>query len=324
MRILIGCDTQSSADGLYHDLKRSGLPESVDVYILSVADVFMLPGYKTKSRRSPDEDYLKHIDQAIRKAQKIADALTKKLVLKFPGWRFHSEAVGGSVSSEILKKAQEWKVDLIVVGSHGRIGVGEFFIGSVALKVLSEAPCSVRIVRTGSTEDDSPGRFVIGVDGSAQSDKAIDLLTGRCWKLGTAVHLVTVTDTFIYTAFLSRYSAETRIGTTPDGSSIKKEWRAKGNKTPTAWIERMHEEYKSRLQRAGLIVSSLIKQGDAKKVLVEEARRWGADGVFVGAWGHSRMDRFFIGSVSSAVAARAHCSVEIIRNQKSKDLRNAT
>ena len=51
------------------------------------------------------------------------------------------------------------------------------------------------------------------------------------------------------------------------------------------WVRKMHEEYKSKLEKAGLIVSSLIKEGDPKVVLVNEARRWGADCIFLGAAG---------------------------------------
>jgi len=59
--------------------------------------------------------------------------------------------------------------------------------------------------------------------------------------------------------------------------------------------------------------------GDPKRVLVEESKRWGADCIFVGSMGFSnRVERFLIGSVSSAVAARAHCSVEVVREQKAE------
>ena len=43
------------------------------------------------------------------------------------------------------------------------------------------------------------------------------------------------------------------------------------------------------------------------------AERWGADCVFAGAKGLSRLERFLVGSVSTAVAARAPCSVEVVR-----------
>jgi nucleotide-binding universal stress UspA family protein len=48
-------------------------------------------------------------------------------------------------------------------------------------------------------------------------------------------------------------------------------------------------------------------------LLCSEAESWGADSIFVGSRGLSGMERFLIGSVSFGVAARAHCSVEVIR-----------
>ena len=38
-------------------------------------------------------------------------------------------------------------------------------------------------------------------------------------------------------------------------------------------------------------------------------------GIVLGAKGHSRRERLLLGSVSSAVAARAHCSVEVVRQR---------
>ena len=56
----------------------------------------------------------------------------------------------------------------------------------------------------------------------------------------------------------------------------------------------------------------VVKEGDPKRVLIEEAEQWGADCIFVGARGLRRLERFLLGSVSTAVAARAHCSVEVV------------
>jgi nucleotide-binding universal stress UspA family protein len=49
------------------------------------------------------------------------------------------------------------------------------------------------------------------------------------------------------------------------------------------------------------------------RILVDEAEIWKADCMFVGARGLSRIDCCLPGSVSTAVASRAHCSVEVVR-----------
>ena len=75
-----------------------------------------------------------------------------------------------------------------------------------------------------------------------------------------------------------------------------------------------------------LNVSSVILQGDPKHALVAEAEKRGADSIFVGSTGFSnRFERFLLGSVSAAIAARAHCSVEVVRepeNQSEEQVNN--
>ena len=46
-----------------------------------------------------------------------------------------------------------------------------------------------------------------------------------------------------------------------------------------------------------------------------EAEKWGADCIFVGARGLNGLERLLLGSVSTAVASYAHCSVEVVRPQ---------
>jgi nucleotide-binding universal stress UspA family protein len=57
----------------------------------------------------------------------------------------------------------------------------------------------------------------------------------------------------------------------------------------------------------------MVADGNPKDVLVKEADRWDATCLFVGARGLRAVDRFLLGSVSASVAARAHCSVEVVR-----------
>ena len=67
-------------------------------------------------------------------------------------------------------------------------------------------------------------------------------------------------------------------------------------------------------ERGGLTVKSVIREGEAKSVLMAEAESWGADSIFVGSRGlDSALKRFLLGGVSSAVVANATCSVEVVR-----------
>ena len=54
--------------------------------------------------------------------------------------------VTGAPAAEIMQCAAANQVQLIIIGTHGRRGVNRFLMGSVAERVLREAPCAVLIV----------------------------------------------------------------------------------------------------------------------------------------------------------------------------------
>jgi nucleotide-binding universal stress UspA family protein len=51
------------------------------------------------------------------------------------------------VSDEILRVAGETASDVIVLGTHGRTGLGRLLLGSVAEQVVRAAPCPVLTVK---------------------------------------------------------------------------------------------------------------------------------------------------------------------------------
>jgi nucleotide-binding universal stress UspA family protein len=53
----------------------------------------------------------------------------------------------GDAAEEILRVAQESNADLIVMGTHGRTGLGRLLMGSVAEEVVRKAPCPVLTVK---------------------------------------------------------------------------------------------------------------------------------------------------------------------------------
>jgi nucleotide-binding universal stress UspA family protein len=58
----------------------------------------------------------------------------------------------GDPAREILHLAEESSPTLIVMGTHGRTGLGRLLLGSVAEQVLRRAPCPVVTVRTPQEE----------------------------------------------------------------------------------------------------------------------------------------------------------------------------
>lgn len=53
----------------------------------------------------------------------------------------------GVAHEQIVRAAKSKKADLIVIGTHGRTGFAKLFLGSVASRVVTAAPCPVLTVR---------------------------------------------------------------------------------------------------------------------------------------------------------------------------------
>ena len=70
------------------------------------------------------------------------------------------------------------------------------------------------------------------------------------------------------------------------------------------------------LNAAGLEVSSTVSGADPKLAIIQEAENCEADCIFVGTSGLNRLGRLLLGSLSTAVVTRAHCSVEVVRSEE--------
>ena len=70
----------------------------------------------------------------------------------------------GSAAGEIVRYARRHPIDLLVVATQGRTGLGRLLLGSVAERVVREAPCPVLVVRRreGSLEEDAEEAAMYG------------------------------------------------------------------------------------------------------------------------------------------------------------------
>ena len=57
------------------------------------------------------------------------------------------DSLGGRICDRVLAQSQAWPAELIVIGTHGRRGVGRLLLGSDAEQVLRQATVPVLLVR---------------------------------------------------------------------------------------------------------------------------------------------------------------------------------
>jgi nucleotide-binding universal stress UspA family protein len=66
-------------------------------------------------------------------------------------------------------------------------------------------------------------------------------------------------------------------------------------------------------------VAAKTLKGDAKTAILDEAEHWDADLIVVGTHGYNALQRFWLGSVSRAIASHAKCSMQIARRREGRD-----
>jgi nucleotide-binding universal stress UspA family protein len=316
MKLLIAYDGSECADRALNDLTHAGLPAKGEAVVMTVAEVWLPPpppsaqeivhlALDAKGPARLERKYLA-ASQAVVEADNTAENAAARFQANFPHWKVKHESSWGSPNIELFLKAEELKADLIVAGSHGRSALGRMILGSISQWLLNEAKCSVRIARGHVDEPDFPVRVIVGLDGSRNANAALNEIAKRNWPSRSEFRAVAVNQAL----------EPTVIGglVLPIKRSVEE-----GNQDPRRDALRLANAAAKRLTANGLRAQAVAIDGEPKRALVQLAEEWRADCVFLGATGLSnRLERFLLGSVAGAVAARAHCSVEIVRTRERK------
>jgi nucleotide-binding universal stress UspA family protein len=310
MKILIGYDGSEYDKVIINDLKQAGLPPDTEAILMTVANVREIPTSPFLAQRisskiehlfNPDDDQAnRQFKKYLNFAREDARKMVEKLELTFPEWKINPEAVVGKPAKKLIQKADEWEPDILFVGSHGRSTLGRLFLGSVSYKVLNESHCSVRISKSKEGKKDSKIRVLLGVDGSKNAETVVQTVGSRIWPDETEIRLISVDDPFHRPEI--GYMNWDHLNEKPID-----------NKKSRKWLEKIINEPAETLEAKGLNVSKKIIWGDAGNMILKEAKEWGADMIFLGARGLGPVQRFLLGSVSSWVATRSECPVEIVR-----------
>jgi nucleotide-binding universal stress UspA family protein len=141
-RILHASDFSRASSAAFRraiDLARTDRAALTIVHVYMPFIPLMGEGYATP------QVYDKMLADVRTDAQRQLDRLVAKA--KKTGARAKGLLLEGLTHDRIVRAARSTHADLVVLGTHGRTGLGRLFLGSVATRVITLAPCPVLTVR---------------------------------------------------------------------------------------------------------------------------------------------------------------------------------
>jgi nucleotide-binding universal stress UspA family protein len=147
-----------------------------------------------------------------------------------------------------------------------------------------------------------PMRVLVAVDDSQQSEGAVRAVSERPWPAGTQVRVMTV--------------LEPGLPPPPSMAEVMLEGRSAERVQENERHVAEHLTRKAAESLTNVQAESVVREGDPSSVIVEEAAQWPADLIVMGSSGKGGFKRLVLGSVSHAVAAKAPCSVELVRTKE--------
>lgn len=151
-------------------------------------------------------------------------------------------------------------------------------------------------------------RILLAVDGSDCSKAAVEEFASRPWPAGSKLRVVTVID-------LPLIPMLPELGMEHFHAGISQTLDKAARSHARSLIDDVVAVV---LKGSGkdINITGKILKGSPKRLILDEAEKWAATLIMVGAHDYQDSERAMFGSVSQAVATNAKCSVEIVRRRK--------
>ena len=257
---------------------------------LRVVHAFFWPALHVPLGPSPlgpsDGGLLKMADRLVAEAVERARAAAPDVDVS------HTVVAGEPLT---VLEAQSRAAELVVVGSRGMGGFVGLLVGSTAVHLAAHGRCPVLVVRE---QPGAEGPVVLGVDGSAAGERAVDLAFAEA-ELRKAP-LVALHAWTTWNAPMPAPRDASAPYANPPGALAGEEERL------------LSEALAGRKERyPGVVVEHRVVHGGTREALIEASRS--AQLVVVGARGRGGFTGLLLGSVSQALLHHAHCPVAVVR-----------
>jgi nucleotide-binding universal stress UspA family protein len=192
--------------------------------------------------------------------------------------------------------------DLVIMGSHGRGGVGRLILGSVAEWVARHAPTPTMIVRGGQRPATTLPltRIVVPLDGTPAAEEALPVASTLADMLGLPLHLVRVI-----------HIDPVRASVVAGGAAARAHLRS-WEKTIRAASDYLADKVQV-LRNRDLVATSEPRTGPLIGELLAAIRP--GDTVVMATPERGQAERWWLGSVSKELIQRAAGPVLLVRAQ---------
>jgi nucleotide-binding universal stress UspA family protein len=143
-------------------------------------------------------------------------------------------------------------------------------------------------------------RILLAIDDSSHSQAAVDEVARRPWPPTSTIRVLSVIHP--YTPPVSEFVLA--------GATIE-DLRRQQMSTAEQVTRRAAEA----LRNTGALTETIVRDGDPRSAIVDEASEWGADLIVVGSHGRTGLTRWLLGSVAQSIVGHAPCSVEVVRRR---------
>jgi nucleotide-binding universal stress UspA family protein len=289
LRVLIPYDGSETAEATLTDLTKAALPPELDA-LIAVTQV-CLPSSPYEITRAVSARRLKLVTSGLSSCVPALQEHEEQRVLSleaerrlwsmFPKGRVKTETIQdtAAVVQAILRKAERWGAELIIVGSKTSPSSLISDYAGPALRVAQDAHCSVRIARPSDRTPDAAIQIVICVDESSSSHGVVNAVGERIWPAGTIANIV-----------MTRKPVRRHV--TRDAQVLD------------IWADT--------LRAKGLEVSVEIVDSQSTDVLLQKSQESSVDCIFVDRH-HGEGDASGLSASAKALILGAQCSVEVVR-----------
>lgn len=220
------------------------------------------------------------------------------------------EIIAGYPADIIMRYAEEKKISLILIGSHGRTGIRQQILGSVAYKVLRTSRVPVWLVRaqTGKAivhEQSVLHKILVPLDGSRLAELVLPHVETLAKQSGSGVLRVTLLQVWEPPVIPSVSTPESQM----NWAKVIEEHINKAREA----AEKHLADVAKKLTVAGLKVNSELVVGSPADEIIDYAERNHFSLIAMASHGHSGIGRWAYGNVADKVLHGATVSVLLVR-----------